>query len=91
MSAWFAFSSLGFYPVNPADGKYVFGSPLFEKAILNIGEKPFIIESKNLSPENIYIQKVELNGRPYPEFFITHQDIVKGGHLIFTMGASSKK
>lgn len=90
MSAWYIFSSLGFYPVNPADGKYVFGKPMYSKAILNFGKTPFIVEAKKLSPENIYIQKIELNGKPYYEGFITHQDIVQGGHLIFTMGSSPK-
>jgi predicted alpha-1,2-mannosidase len=88
MSAWYIFSSLGFYPVNPADGKYVFGKPMHSKAVLNFGKIPFIVEAKNLSPENIYIQKIELNGKLYSEQFITYQDIVRGGHLIFTMGPS---
>ncbi|MBN2763200.1 MAG: GH92 family glycosyl hydrolase [Bacteroidales bacterium] len=90
MSAWYIFSSLGFYPVNPADGKYVFGKPMYRKATLNPGNKPFVIEAKNLSSENIYIQGIELNRKPYYEKFITHQDIIKGGHLIFTMGPKPK-
>lgn len=91
MSAWYFFSSLGFYPLNPADGKYVFGKPLYSKAILKFGQRPFIVEAKNLSLKNIYIQEIELNGKPYHERFITHQDIVQGGHLIFTMGSNPKE
>jgi len=91
MSAWYIFSSLGFYPVNPADGKYVFGKPMYRKATLNLEGKTFTVEAKNISPENIYIQGIELDGKPYNERFITHKDIIKGGRLIFTMGQTPKE
>ncbi|MBW8686840.1 GH92 family glycosyl hydrolase [Chitinophaga rhizophila] len=87
MSSWYIFSSLGFYPVNPAKGMYVFGSPLFEKATMKLqGGKTFTVESINNSPENIYIQQVTLNGKPYNNSYIRHADIVKGGTLKITMG-----
>lgn len=87
MSAWYIFSSLGFYPVFPASGKYVLGSPLFDKATLNLpAGKKFIVEAVNNSPENIYIQSVELNGKPYIGIYLLHSDIMKGGVLKIRMG-----
>ena len=87
MSAWYIFSSMGFYPVHPANGMYVFGSPLFDKVELNLSEeKKFTIESVNNSNENIYIQSVELNGQEYNKTYILHEDIVRGGNLKFNMG-----
>jgi predicted alpha-1,2-mannosidase len=87
MSAWYVLSSLGFYPVNPANGEYVFGSPLADKTILTLGNgKQFIIQAQNLSKQNIYIQGATLNGTPYNRSYITHSDILKGGELVFTMG-----
>ena len=87
MSSWYVFSSLGFYPVNPAKGIYVFGSPLFEKASLKLqGGKTFTVETINNSAENIYIQQVSLNGKPYNNSYIRHADILKGGVLKITMG-----
>ncbi|MBS1933512.1 MAG: glycoside hydrolase family 92 protein, partial [Bacteroidetes bacterium] len=87
MSAWYIFSSLGFYPVFPANGAYVFGSPLFDKATVKVGtNKIFTVEVENNSPDNIYIQRVELNGKPYTKTYIMHSDIMKGGTLKFLMG-----
>jgi predicted alpha-1,2-mannosidase len=87
MSAWYVLSSLGFYPVFPASTEYVFGSPLFEKATLHLPEgKRFTVETLNNSPENIYIQRVELNGEEYNKMSISHQDLMNGGVLKFVMG-----
>lgn len=87
MSAWYVFSALGFYPVNPANGIYVFGSPKVKQATLRLEDgHEFSIDVINQSPENIYIQSVKLNGKPYNQGFITHQDIVTGGALEITMG-----
>lgn len=87
MSAWYILSSLGFYQVEPAGGKYVFGSPLVSKAILNVGEgKTFTIKALNNSDENIYIQSVALNGKPYSGFHIDYRQIMQGGELVFVMG-----
>lgn len=87
MSAWYVYSAIGFYPVNPAGGVYVFGKPMLDKADLKIGANTFTIEAHNLSKENIYIQSIKLNGEKYNKLYITHQDIVKGGKLEFEMGA----
>ncbi len=88
MSAWYVMSSLGFYPVNPSNGVYVFGSPLFDKATINLPKgKSFVVESINNSDKNIYIQSVELNGKAYSKSYITHQDIMSGGVLKFVMGS----
>ncbi len=87
MSAWYVLSSMGFYPVNPANGAYVFGSPLFDKAEIGLPQgKTFKFIAENNSKENIYIQSVELNGTPYSKSFITHKTILAGGTLIFKMG-----
>ena len=87
MSAWYVFSALGFYPVFPASQEYVFGSPLFDKATIHLqDEKDFIVEAVNNSPENIYIQHMELNGNKYNKHTIGHQDIMNGGVLKLFMG-----
>ncbi|MGQ8337213.1 GH92 family glycosyl hydrolase [Sunxiuqinia sp. A32] len=89
MSAWYIMSSLGFYPVNPSNGIYVFGSPLFDEAKINLPEgKTFTVQAKKNSKENIYIQSVELNGQTYSKSYINHQDIMAGGVLSFVMGSS---
>ena len=87
MSSWYIFSSLGFYPVNPAQGIYSFGSPLFDTATLNLENgKKFMIETNNNSAVNKYIQSIELNGNPIHRNYITHKEIIQGGKLVFTMG-----
>ncbi len=87
MSAWYILSSLGFYPVFTASGQYILGSPLFDKATVNLGNgKTFIVEAINNSPENIYIQSAELNGAKYDFSFIRHSDIMQGGVLRLRMG-----
>ena len=92
MSAWYILSALGFYQVNPVSGAYVFGSPLFDKAVVQLpGKKTFTVLAENNSPENIYIQKAELNGKPYSKSFITYNDIMNGGVLKFTMGKEPNK
>ncbi len=92
MSAWHILSALGFYQVNPSNGVFVFGSPLFDKASVNVGNgKRFEVIAKNNSPKNIYIQSVMLNGKPYENAWISYQDIMKGGTLTFTMGDQPNK
>jgi predicted alpha-1,2-mannosidase len=87
MSAWYIFSSLGFYPVNPANGSFVFGSPLFDEATLVLpSKKEFIIKAINNSEKNIYIQSVKLNQKDYTHSFITYKDIMHGGTLEMLMG-----
>lgn len=87
MSAWYVFSAMGFYPVNPADSRYIIGTPVFDECTLKLsGNKEFRIQTIRKSPEDIYIQSVTLNGKKYKDFFITHQDITNGGTMIFKMG-----
>ena len=88
MSAWDVLSSLGFYQVNPANGNFVFGSPLFDEATLRLaGNKQMHLVTKNNSDQNIYIQQVTLNGKPYTKSYISYADLTRGGELIFTMGS----
>ena len=92
MSSWYIFSSLGFYPVNPSNGIYVLGRPVFDKAILKLpGDKTFEIRTIKNSKENKYIQSIELNGLPYNNSYISHADIMNGGTLTVTMGNKPNK
>lgn len=87
MSAWYVLSALGLYEVEPASGRYWFGSPLFEEVEIPVGKNTFTIVAKNNSPENKYIRKVRLNGKDYDKPYITYEDIMKGGKLEFEMGS----
>nr|WP_199653013.1 GH92 family glycosyl hydrolase [Parabacteroides sp. AM08-6] len=92
MSAWHIMSALGFYQVNPSNGVFVFGSPLFEKATIRLPEgKSFEITAQDNNKENIYIQSVTLNGQPYDKSYILYEDIMKGGNLTFIMGNTPNK
>ena len=86
MSAWYIMSAIGFYQVEPASGRYWFGSPIVDKATLTVEGGTFTVETINNSPENIYIKNVKLNGKPYDKPYIEHSDIAKGGKLTFEMG-----
>ena len=86
MSAWYIFSSFGFYPVNPADGKYIFGTPAYTNATLKVGTKTLTIEAKNLSTKNRYVQNILLNNVKLTKGYITHQQIMAGGKLTYIMG-----
>ena len=86
MSAWYIFSAMGFYPVNPISGEYVLGAPQIEKISLSLPEgKTFTAEAKGLSKANKYVKSVELNGKPVTGLTISHKDIMNGGNLVFTM------
>ncbi len=86
MSAWFVLSSLGFYQENPADGNFVFGRPLFDKAEIHTGSgRTFIILVHNNAPQNKYIRKVILNGRELKRTYVHFQEIDRGGRLEFEM------
>ncbi|MDG1713919.1 GH92 family glycosyl hydrolase [Lacinutrix sp.] len=90
MSAWYIFSSLGFYPVTPGSNQYIIGTPLFKKATFNLENgKQFTVEAENLSNTNLYIESARLNGEPLYQSFISHQDIMKGGTLHFIMKGSA--
>lgn len=92
MSAWLVFSMMGFYPVCPGSNQYILGSPSFEKTTISLNNNnSFQIEARNLSDNNIYIQKAELNGKPYNEYYISHSDIIKGGKLVLEMGNTPNK
>lgn len=92
MSSWYVFSSLGFYPVNPAQGVYAFGSPIIDAATLNLENgKIFTVEAINNSSDNMYIQTIELNGKIIERNYIEHSEIMDGGTLIFTMGKLPNK
>ena len=92
MSAWYILSSLGLYQVEPAGGKFIFGSPIFDEAKVNVGNgKTLSIITKNNSDENKFIQSVRLNGKPYTRSYIMFSDIKKGGTLEFTMGNQPSK
>lgn len=87
MSSWYIFSAMGFYPVNPSAGIYIFGSPLFDKLTISLPQnKELKIIAENNSDKNIYIQSVTLNGVEYNKTYITHKDIMDGGVLKFKMG-----
>ena len=91
MSAWYIFSALGFYPVAPGQNVFVIGTPQFEEAVLNLGSffgnKKFTVKADGVSKENFYIQSATLNGKPYQKNWISHEDIVNGGTLVFKMGS----
>ena len=90
MSAWYILSSMGLYQVDPAGGRYWFGSPMFEKAVVNVGGgKTFTIIAHGNSEKNIYIKSAKLNGKPYKNLFIDYRDMMRGGILEFFM--SDKK
>lgn len=86
MSAWYIFSSLGFYPVTPGSPDYALGSPLVKEAIIYLGNgKKLNISAKNQSRENIYVDKVMVNGLAIESTLISHDDIINGGNIVFVM------
>ena len=92
MSAWYVFAALGFYPFDPCGGEYVIGAPQVPKAQVNVkgeGERwnSFTVVARGLSKENKYVKSVMLNGKPITDWKIRHEDIVKGGELVFEMMA----
>lgn len=91
MSAWYIFSSLGFYPVNPASGLFDIGTPAHSSATINPKGNPFIIKAHNLTPENKYVSSVSLNGEPISNYKISYNDIIQGGELVFEMTDSPQE
>jgi predicted alpha-1,2-mannosidase len=96
MSAWYAMSAMGLYQVCPGNPTYQISSPIFEKVTIKLNQKiykgkEFTIKAKNLSKENYYIQLATLNGKPLDRSWITHEEIVKGGELVFVMGKEPNK
>ena len=87
MSAWYVLSAAGFYPVTPGSNVYAIGSPLFPEVRFNLENgKTFVVRVLSGSERNVYIQSATLNGRVYNKSFLTHQDLMAGGELVFTMG-----
>lgn len=92
MSAWYIFSAMGFYPVNPCGGEYILGAPQLEKVELMLPDnKIFIMEARNFSERNKYVQSAELNGKLIEGIAIYHKDIMAGGKLVFTMTDKPQK
>lgn len=92
MSAWYLFSALGFYPVAPGNDQYSLGSPLVKKAVVNLENgKKFTVEAVNQSDKNVYVSSVTLNGKPLNRRYLTHSEIMNGGHVVFQMSQEPKK
>jgi predicted alpha-1,2-mannosidase len=86
MSSWYIFNALGFYPVNPAQGVYHLGAPLFEEATIQVqNDKTFKVIAINHASENIYVESLTLNGEVLDRLYITHKEIINGGVLEFKM------
>ena len=89
MSAWYVISSLGFYAVDPVSGNYVFGTPLVNRAEVELPQgKKLRVAVKRSSPADAFIQSVKLNGKPHSQLWFAHADIANGGTIEFTMGPS---
>jgi predicted alpha-1,2-mannosidase len=92
MSAWYIFSAMGLYPVNPASGRYDIGSPILKKSSIDVGAgKYFHVIAANASDSNKYIKSIKLNGKPYRKLYIQHADIMNGGTLEFEMSNRANK
>ena len=92
MSAWYIFSSLGFYPVAPGSDEYALGSPLVKKAIFNLENgKNFEVETVNQSDKNVFVDKVLLNGKQILKPFLKHDDVINGGKITFYMNSKPNK
>jgi len=86
MSAWYIFSALGFYPVCPASPQYALGSPLVKSATINLENgNQFTIQTVNQSEENVYIEKIELNGKVMDRLYLLHEEVMQGGRIVFYM------
>ncbi|RYJ37357.1 Alpha-1,2-mannosidase [Flavobacterium anhuiense] len=92
MSAWYIFSSLGFYPVAPGSDEYALGSPLLKKATLNLENgKTFEVETVNQSDKNVFVNKVLMNGKQLDKPFLKHADVINGGKIMFYMSSKPNK
>lgn len=87
MSAWLLLSALGLYPVDPVSARYVFGSPLVQRAQIRLaGGQPLVIEAQGNGPDHRYVQSVSWQGRPHERSWIDHASLMRGGRLVFVMG-----
>ena len=95
MSAWLLFSMMGFYPDCPGNMHYQIASPVFSKITITLNPeyypgKTFVIEAKNTVKDNCCISSLELNGRPYKKYILSHQDIIKGGRMVLSFQIANK-
>lgn len=89
LSAWYLFSALGFYPVDPVSGEYVFGSPLVERAVIALENgRQLVINTENQAADHPYVQQILWNGQPLSAISISHQQLAGGGELTFIMSAT---
>ena len=89
MSAWYVFSSIGFYPVCPGTPEYYIGTPSFDKVTLNLENgKRFVLSAQRRKADDYLIQSTTLNGNPWSDYRISHQQILQGGELHFEMKAT---
>ena len=93
MSAWYVLAASGLHPICPGDQRYEITSPVFEKVVFHLDPdyaeaKTFVIEARDNSPENVYIQQATLNGKPYDKCYLMHADLMRGGTLVLRMGAT---
>jgi predicted alpha-1,2-mannosidase len=92
MSAWYVMSALGFYAVDPVSGNYVFGSPLFDRASVHLGDgRVLTIATVGNGPDKPYVQSVTWNGKAYEKSWFSHADIAQGGEFVFQIGGSPKQ
>ena len=92
MSAWFVFSAMGFYPVDPVGGTYEIGTPLFKEMEIKLDNgKTLRITAGNLSKSNIYVKGVKIDGEPWTKTYIPHERIMQGGHIEFDMTGAPDK
>ena len=92
MSAWYIFSVLGFYPVNPCGGEYIIGAPQIPSARIDLGNgKMFTMKANNFNGDNIYVESVSFNGKQITDWKILHEEIMNGGELVFNMTNTPQK
>jgi putative alpha-1,2-mannosidase len=91
-SAWYVISALGFYAVDPVSGNYVFGTPLFDRAEIELAEgKRLVIKTRRSSPQDKYISSISFNGNRYDRVWFRHADIVDGAEIVFNMASEPNK
>ena len=87
MSAWYILSALGFYPLNMGSGEYAITSPLYKKYTLHLPTGDLVVTAENNSAENVYVQSMKIDGVPYYDCFITHEELLKAKEITFVMGS----
>jgi putative alpha-1,2-mannosidase len=91
MSAWYVLSAIGFYAVDPVSTHYVFGSPLFDRVTLSLAHgRKLVLEAKRQSSSSVYIESVQLNGKPHPNAWFTHAESLKVASWFFSLRTRPK-